>query len=394
MTTRKPPIWCRVRAARCSLLLVVGLAGCSTAAPRQTGFQQTMGIDVPSREIRIRAAEYAMTFSQTVEIAADSILRQTSDRTVARNALIWKSYAIPAIYRSATLPDPLMAWLDGWALSYQMLYYFETGAGRNLFGEQQQLAIEAARFILSELDRAIQLTGQATRPGLGDEVRKFAAEHPLTNPYFFRTSPVELLAGYLGQDQVSGLQAVGSMTELLEDMSQRLNMYAEMLPRAGRWQAELMMAEMSDPERSAIYLEILNQLEAMETLNAFLLSAPDMIEEERDLLLAEVDRQRAAFEDALERYVTGATEDILAAVGPETEAAMADLDRILHQEIEQAVTRLDGSFVQAVADIDRALTRAVDRLFVRLLQLVAIVGVVVIMLVLLLHRRFASAKAE
>jgi hypothetical protein len=91
---------------------------------------------------------------------------------------------------------------------------------------------------------------------------------------------VELLAKYLGQDQVSGLQAVGSMTEMMEDMSQRLNTYAELLPRSGRWQAELLLAELADPERSQIYLEILNQIEAMETLNAFLLTAPDLVDEQ------------------------------------------------------------------------------------------------------------------
>lgn len=395
MRTRKAPLRCRVRPVQYSLiLLVVGLAACSTAAPRQTGFQESLGVDVPSREIRIRAAEYAMTFSQTVEIAADSILRLTSDRTVARNALLWKSYAIPAIYRSATLPDPLMAWIDSWVLTWQMRDYFETGAGRNLFGDQQHLAVEAARLISGELERAVELSGQKPGPGLGAEIRQFATEHPLTNPYFFRPSPVELLASYLGQDQISGLQAVGSMTELLEDMSHRLNIYAELLPRSGRWQAELMMAEMADPERSAIYLEILNQLEAMETLNAFLLNAPDLVDEQRDILLEAIEQHRMAFEDALQRSVAGATDEILAGITPEREAAMAELDRIMQDEIQEAVTRLDASIAQAVVSIDGALTRAVDQLFVRLLQLVAIVGVVAVLLVLVLHRRFVSAKAE
>jgi hypothetical protein len=240
----------------------------------------------------------------------------------------------------------------------------------------------------------MELSGQKLAPELEGRIRQFAAENPLGNPYFFRHSPVELLAKYLGQDQVSGLQAVGSMTELMEDMSQRLNTYSELLPRAGRWQAELMLAELSDPERSAIYLEILNQLEAMETLNAFLLNAPNLVDEQRDILLEAVDRQRIAFEAALERYVAGATGEILAGLTPEREAAMADLERILHAEIGDAVTRLDGSISQAVVDIDGALVRAVDQLFVRLLQLVAIVGVVVALLVLLLRRRFVSARAE
>ncbi len=193
---------------------------------------------------------------------------------------------------------------------------------------------------------------------------------------------------------MSGLQAVGSMTELLDDMSQRLNIYAELLPRAGRWQAELMLAEMADPDRSATYLEILNQLEAMETLNTFLLEVPNLLEHERENLLEAVDQQRVAFEDALERYVASATDAGLAGIAPEREAAMADLERIFNAEIGDAVTRLDGSIHASVVDIDGGLVKAVNQLFVRLLQLVAIVGAVVVVLVLLLRKRLIPARAE
>jgi hypothetical protein len=153
MRMRKTALRSHVRPVRLSVVLMAaGLTACSTAAPRQTGFQESLGSEVTSREIRIRAAQYAMTFSQTVEIAADSILRLTSDHMTARNALIWKSYAVPAIYRSATIPDPLMAWIDSRVLTYQMRDYFETGKGRELFGEQQWLAREAAYFIEGELE--------------------------------------------------------------------------------------------------------------------------------------------------------------------------------------------------------------------------------------------------
>lgn len=174
----------------------------------------------------------------------------------------------------------------------------------------------------------------------------------------------------------------------------RLNTYTEILPRAGRWQAELMLAELADPERAAIYLDILNRIEALDALNEFLVGMPDLVEEQRDILLEAVDYQRVAFEEALERYVAGATDEVLAGITPEREAAMADLERILNAEIGEAVTRLDGTISQAVVDIDGALVRAVNLLFVRLLQLVAIVGVAAVLLVPLLRRRLVPAKVE
>ncbi len=377
-----------------AVMAVAAVTACSTAAPRQTGLQETLGSDVSAQELRLRVTEYAQTFAQTVELAADSILQLATERTAARNALIWKSYAVPAIYRSATLPDPLAAAIDSRVLTYQMNDYFTTGSGRDLFGDDQYLAVEAVQFLQGEVQRARHLAAQEANPELDSAVVRFATENPLDNPYFFRRSAVEVLAKSMGEERVSGLQAVGSMTDLMYDMSQRLNVYAELLPRAGRWQAELMLAELADPDRSAVYLEVLNQLEAMETLNAFLLSAPDLVDEQRDILLEAVDHQRLAFEAALEKYVAGATGEILAGITPEREAAMVELDRILHEEIDEAVTRLDGSISQAVVDIDGALVRAVDQLFVRLLQLVAIVGVVAVVLVLLLRRRFVSASAE
>lgn len=377
-----------------SVLLVAGLAACSTAAPQQTAFQQTMGAQVSARETRIRTAEFAMTFAQTVEIAADSIASLTTDAAVSRNALIWKSYAVPAIYRTSTLPDPLMAWIDSRVLTYQMRDFFETGKGRELFGEQQHLALEASRFIEDQIYSAMELAGAKSDPEMEEGIREFADENPLTNLYFFRPSPVEQLASYLGQEQVSGLQAVGSMTELMETMSVRLNTYTELLPRAGRWQAQLMLAELADPERSAVYLDIVNQIEALEALNEFLEGMPYLLEEQRDILLEAVDYQRIAFEGALAKVVDEATDEALVALNGELELVMADLQRILDVELDDAVAQIDGTISQAVVDIDGALERAVDRLFVRLLQLVAIVGVAAVLLVLLLRRRLIPARAE
>lgn len=391
MKAPKPSIQCLSRLPGAILVLLASLVtACSTAAPRQTAFQQTLGSEVTSREIRIRTSDYALAFSQTVELAADSILVLATERSVARNALIWKTYAVPAIYRSATLSDPLMGWIDSRVLTYQMRDYFTSGSGSDLFGEHQHVALAATRFLEGQLDEAVRLSGQKVDPELDRGIRDFASENPLNNPYFFRRSPVEVLAKYLGQDQVSGLQAVGSMTELMEEMSQRLNIYAELLPRAGRWQAQLMLAELADPQRAEIYLDILNQLKAMETLDQFLQSAPDLVDEQREALLEAVDRQRVAFEAALDSYIVNAMTEITV----EREAAFEDLERILSAEIGDAVIRLDGSISQAVVDIDGALVRAVDQLFVRLLQLVAIVGVVAILLAILLRRRLMPARAE
>ena len=92
MKTRRASVRCRV-----APIVLTVVTACSTDAPEHTAFQRSLGIEVSSREIRIRTTEFAMNFSQVVEIAADSILTLTQDRSIVRNALVWKSYAVPAV---------------------------------------------------------------------------------------------------------------------------------------------------------------------------------------------------------------------------------------------------------------------------------------------------------
>jgi hypothetical protein len=173
MRTRDAILQGRLRPARTfPLLFLPAVVACSTAPPRQTGLQQSFGTDVSSQELRLRATEYAAVFAQVVELSADSILGLAQQREVARNALVWKSYAVPAIYRSTTLPDPLAAWLDSRVLTLQMLEYFETGAGRDQFGELQAIAVEAARRLTEEFRRepnkaamSVYLSAEGSRSG-------------------------------------------------------------------------------------------------------------------------------------------------------------------------------------------------------------------------------------
>lgn len=52
---------------------------------------------------------------------------------------------VPTVYKSAFRPDPLAAAVDLWALTEQMLQYFEGGARQGVFGEHQDIAVAAGQ---------------------------------------------------------------------------------------------------------------------------------------------------------------------------------------------------------------------------------------------------------
>ena len=191
-----------------ALLLAAALAAasCSTAPPRQTAFMSgTENVDVTSMEVRIHAYGYAERFSARVETAADEILAVTEDADVARNALLWKMNALPAMHLAVFQPDPLIGFLDAWTLTVQMGDFFTTGAGRDAFGPLQSIAVEASEALeraVGEVIASVTVSGDA--PWGERTVRAWADSHPITSMEFLRETTASEFADVLGQDQAGG----------------------------------------------------------------------------------------------------------------------------------------------------------------------------------------------
>ncbi|MEE9470286.1 MAG: hypothetical protein V3W32_01100, partial [Gemmatimonadota bacterium] len=233
-----------------ALLLAAALAAasCSTAPPRQTAFMSgTENVDLTSMEVRIHAYGYAERFSARVENAADEILAVTEDADVARNALLWKMNALPAMHLAVFQPDPLIGFLDAWTLTVQMGDFFTTGAGRDAFGPLQSIAVEASEALeraVGEVIASVTVSGDA--PWAERTVRAWADSHPITSMEFLRETTASEFADVLGQDQAGGMAVLGSLAMQATDLSERLKYYAAAMPKQIRWQSELVVLELLD----------------------------------------------------------------------------------------------------------------------------------------------------
>ena len=124
-----------------------------------------------------------------IEEAADSIIASTTDRTIRRNAYVWKIYSIPVIRQIYSHSDPVAASVDALAFAMQCEEYFDTGIGRDRFGDYQLIAIKTTNNIQ---DRLIEGTRDKLTSTNFDTltalVSTWAKEHPLTDHVFGRPS--------------------------------------------------------------------------------------------------------------------------------------------------------------------------------------------------------------
>jgi len=293
-------------------------------------------VNVSAAVLRVGVNDLVDRFAGRIEQSADRIVEQADTVAVKQRALALKVDAIPMVYTAGFRSDPLSAAIDVWVLAFQFRQYVETGAGRTAFGPQQGLLQETARDQIADVDAVLRKI--AIKPEYFDrarpQVEQWAATHPIEHTFAGRTSGASLLTSLRSAEQDVFL-VVGSVSDTLENMSERVNTYAAHLPKQARWQAQLLAAEMTTGLRLERTLDDVHDLGTvarqasgvLEGIPALLDAEREIIAAERRAVLAGVDSQRLQTLAVLQEYVTGERLALVAAVRDERVATIAAVDQ-------------------------------------------------------------------
>jgi hypothetical protein len=227
----------RVCAAALGAVSTLALGGCISLTLDVSGEK----LPPEQQRARIETRQYAADFIERVARAADLIADGTEDTSVRANALRWKIGASTASRRAAYRSEPELALVDTWALAVQMEYFFAEGAGRALFGSQQQVALDTARALARDADAlAVRRLDPAVLADNRQLVSDYAARERLSDLSFER-APIapswrEAVARRLAK-------SVSVAPEALADASDRLDIYGRRIPDELRWRAELAYVE-------------------------------------------------------------------------------------------------------------------------------------------------------
>ena len=259
-------------------LWVMLVAGCATRSKPAPLMEETKQAQVTRKEINYQLFDFVARYSRRIEFASDQIAGSTSNPEVQRQSLLWKLGAVPAAFLAIVHQDPAAVLIDLWALCAQQTAYFTTGAGKHLFGDQQVVAVTTARQLETE---AAAMATDLLRPesvvAAREGIARWSAEHPLENDLFARTSIISMMARIF-PDGTSGLShTLNSMQAEVADLKGRLTLQMDQLPRQARWQAELAATDLAE------------RLVAQELPNV-----SQLVKTEREVVLADIERQRLA----------------------------------------------------------------------------------------------------
>ena len=209
---------------------------------------------ITQEELRDALVQYASRFEATVVATADTIAAGTQDPVVQRGALRWKLGVTPVANQAAFLSEPEAAYVALLTLATSVRDFLVKGGGAQLFGEQQQLAVDASQELVDaaielgdrflskkELARVTQDVEKlvAARPMRGD----FVAERIQSLVMSTETSgmfdwvteiPLSPFRALRGVDE--GAQAIREFNETAQEMTRTV----AAMPNLIRWNLELL----------------------------------------------------------------------------------------------------------------------------------------------------------
>jgi hypothetical protein len=268
-----------------SFLIFLAIFGCATITEESALVKKLGGVEMKTAEVQLRVRSLAMPIVSRVETASDRIIATSPDPGVRRGALLWKIEAVPVLYQTILHPDPLVAVLDTWAFVYQMRDYFDKGPGRSALGKSYKIAVDSC----DDINRMILAFAREVKPGVtGEKVREWAQSHPITGTISGRTSVEKLFARAMAEKDMGALAAAGAAVEGLNDLTERVDLYAAFLPKAARWQAELLLSDLGAKENLQVLTADVARIASVERVAELADGIPALVSQEREILLREV----------------------------------------------------------------------------------------------------------
>lgn len=368
-------------------------AGCATAAHRSRLLTQTSEVKADERAMRSSLYDYLVRFQRSAELTSKRIVADSGDREIARRAVYWRLGVTSEAQRAAFRTDVLIALLDVWTLALQQREYFSSGEGRDAFGSFQPLVRQASESMVDDIIETAKpfASAQGLQNG-ANYAGEWAAEHPIRDIMFARRSIASRFAsGLIATDtEHTPTQALANMENSIEDLLQRVNVYADQFPRQALAQSDELFDSFLEKPRLVHTFEMIESMRGdMGTMTHVVAGMPEMIRAERVAAFESVAAERALMLEAMTRERLAMQEVLKQERGlvmGDAKEMLRDTLKTLVAERQAAMHELPEATAQAFALNERKLESLIDRMLWGFALLLAVAGTV-FMLVIILARR-------
>jgi hypothetical protein len=385
--------------------LMLLMLGCASGTSRKASSVKSFPkIESSAMELNSRNQSLLAIYSAEIETAADQVILESPSAAARRQALLWKTEAIPVLQKCLLNSDPVVASLDSWAFIFQMMAYMERPAIKQEFAGLYPVVAAALKNMDGEMQQLVQVAApSANVSATRQTIASWAQAHPVNPNLAGRQSLEPVQIRKLGESDLGTMASIRALGESLGDLTDRLDSYNAYLPKQARWQAELLLSDLArSPEFSAAVSNAGVLSNALAKTSNSMEQMPELVGQTRVAVMSDVERQRLATQafvqeervqvfNALSRERVALTSDL----NRQRTVATADLQaevqtglKALHDERVGAVNDARAAGENALQDFDSRARSLINRFFLYAAALMLVMLGLCSLVAWLLLRRF------
>ena len=212
--------------------------------------------------------------------------------------------------------DPIIAFVETWALCTRFRMYLEEGEGSSLYGEGQPIALNGAKLLEMEIER---IGNVFLKDDVLETAKKNIVEFANANPIKGTFSGITVFATEAKKDQPSpltsiakipmtpframeGVDRTASAIHRFTDSTERFSDIVSELPESSRWQLQLLLYDLEETDMTKSFLASLAQFsQSSQLLSKSVDELPQQLSREMSQFVQDIDERQANLQKTLEQ---------------------------------------------------------------------------------------------
>jgi len=296
-------------------LLPVFLAGCGSEDVRTlgSGVAPTNG-RISKEDIREQVDNFAEFYKAIFRQTAIELNERLQNKKVERTTLQMRARMVQGLNAMLDQDDPVIAFIETWALCKRFRIYVEEGEGSTLFAEGQEIVVKAAKRLEAEIERIGHIfMKDDVFEATAKNITEFANVSPISGSFY----NVIVYATEVKKDQpnpfmsvlnlpmtpfraMEGVDRTASAIYQFRDTAERFSDVVRELPESSRWQMELLMYDLEEADMVKTFLDSFTRFsESSAKMAVSVEELPEQLGKELSEFVDEVDRKQANLQKTL-----------------------------------------------------------------------------------------------
>jgi len=299
------------------MLSLVLLNGCGPKGARTigSGVTPTTG-QISKEDLREQLDNFREFFKATLRQVANELNERVPTNRMEKTTLQMRTRMIQCLSAMLDQDDPVVAFIETWALCTRFRMYLEEGEGSLLYGESQQVALNGAKRLEAEIQRIGYIflkddVFNVAHKNVTEFAHKNAIRGTFSNVIVYATEVQKgqpnpflsvLKVPMTPFRAMEGVDRTASAIHQFRDTAERFSDIVAELPESSRWQLQLLLYDLEETDMTKSFLSSLQQFtESSSRLEDSVEKLPEHLREQLTQFVEDIDRKQAGLQHTLQQ---------------------------------------------------------------------------------------------